>query len=391
MLGKSAREHRLARAGQSADQQETGPLARLGELADRELHVRARELQRLLARGQRHVGAEGLQRAHLGAHRRTVGEVERHEGAPVAVVARGEVGLEQRAGRVPRAVRLQIHGEERDVADRIGVAVALGELDAVDRDELVPGQHVDVLQPQVAVRLARNAAGGARLDQRAAALELGLERDREPQELDLGRDDARLLLEVGQVVAAVRAHALEARPARDLGPAARLSVEARDAPAERGEQRGIQRALPDEVRQRRLFGKAPHVHRVLDRLAASAEHDAPFFERDRHDAEVDARREAAVELDLGRAHRAALLERGVVEEAQVDRLLELVDVLAREDHGRGVRVHDLDRRRGMREGLRAGERGEDCGEVGSGHAAGALLYPWSCGERGPLSRNPYDC
>jgi hypothetical protein len=68
-------------------------------------------------------------------------------------------------------VKRQVHDQERHVGHWVGEAEALVELDAVhDHQVFRRGflrEEVDVVQVQVAVRVARHAAFGPRLDERA--------------------------------------------------------------------------------------------------------------------------------------------------------------------------------------------------------------------------------
>ena len=67
---------------------------------------------------------------------------------------------------------------------------------------------------------------------------------------------------------------------------------------------------------------------------------AAFSRVQRHHAAVDVGAEAAVEAHLVVAPRAPPVERREVEKAEVDRLLDLDDVVARERDERDVRLHE---------------------------------------------------
>ncbi len=73
-------------------------------------------------------------------------------------------------------MKRQVHRQERHVRDRIGVAKAVREFDAIDDDEIVRrrclGKKIDVVQMQIAVRIARHRTAGALVDQSAATLQM---------------------------------------------------------------------------------------------------------------------------------------------------------------------------------------------------------------------------
>ena len=61
----------------------------------------------------------------------------------------------------------KVHHQEGHVRRRIGVTITLAEIDAVDKGEICGrrrGQDIDVLQPQIAVRIARQTFAGTSLD-----------------------------------------------------------------------------------------------------------------------------------------------------------------------------------------------------------------------------------
>ena len=110
----------------------------------------------------------------------------------------------------------------------------------------------------------------------------------------------------------------------------------------------------DAVVERRSLGEASHDDRVVEDLAVrgrSADADAPLrVAHDGQHAEVDLGREAAVEPDLLLAVEAPEFERAVVDEApERDRLLDLVDPLAGQEHHRDVGLDDPDVGSGLRE------------------------------------------
>jgi hypothetical protein len=90
----------------------------------------------------------------------------------------------------------------------------------------------------------------------------------------------------------------------------------------------------------------PHVHSPLDDLALAFEGQASVRAAQRDDAEVDLWGEAAVEFDLPFAGGLAQLQRGEIEEPQLDRLLDLEDLVLCEQNPGDVGLDEVDRVRG---------------------------------------------
>ena len=115
-----------------------------------------------------------------------------------------------------------------------------------------------------------------------------------------------------------------------------------------GEVRG-RRARREQPVERARVGQAAHLYGVLDDLArgrvALDNVVAAGHPHDRDDAEVDAGREAAVETQFGVAEALARLRVELVDEAEVDRLLRLVDHVTGEEDPGDVRLAQLDPRR----------------------------------------------
>jgi hypothetical protein len=114
----------------------------------------------------------------------------------------------------------------------------------------------------------------------------------------------------------------------------------------------------------------------VDDLALALEGELVAVEGDRRRLQVDRRGEAAVELDLGPAVELAQGDGGEVEEAEVDRFFELVDVLTgQEDRGDvGLEEpHPVDRV-WVKGGI--GERRDELGVVNLAHVS-TVSY-WRC-------------
>ena len=121
-------------------------------------------------------------------------------------------------------------------------------------------------------------------------------------------------------------------------------MKAREPLAERTQRLGRERAGREKPVEPRVFGELAHLHRVFDR-GLDADARRLVIAADRHDRKVELRREAPVEPELLLAEAVPALERAEVEERKLDRLLDLVRVLAGQEHPRDVRLghaHGLD-------------------------------------------------
>ena len=104
----------------------------------------------------------GAQQRHLGAHLRAVGGEEREQRVAAGIAARGAVLPHQRVRKVGPARLVELHERERQVGRDVDPAQRGLELDAVDDADALAEQ--DVLEPQVAVAVAHEPAGGARVE-----------------------------------------------------------------------------------------------------------------------------------------------------------------------------------------------------------------------------------
>ena len=123
--------------GQAGDEHQAGPAAGLLQLGEGE------EPEGTGAgpgRGPVGLGDLRLRELHafdLAAHRGAIGPIERQQHAALLVARGAEIRLDERPGEVAAALERQLHGEEGDVGDRVGVAEPLVEFDAVDHDPVV--------------------------------------------------------------------------------------------------------------------------------------------------------------------------------------------------------------------------------------------------------------
>src|SRR5690606_18446169 len=134
-----------------------------------------------------------------------------------------------------------------------------------------------------------------------------------------------------------------------------------------------------------LVRQAAHLHQPFDHLAAGTEHEPVAVEAERHDLEVDGRREPPVELQLVAAVALARGERAVIHRAAPRRLLHLQHVAFRQEQPGEVRFQHLDGARalGMVRGIRE-ERAllfrPDPGRHGEGapQVLSTLSRRWPC-------------
>ncbi len=107
----------------------------------------------------------------------------------------------------------------------------------------------------------------------------------------------------------------------------------------------------DELIEKTAVRELAHLHGVFHHRVTVAEDKVPGARGDRHDAEINVRREPAVERHLAFAEVPAFFQCGEVEEAEVHRLLHLVNKGRRNEHERRMGLHQPHRARPVRIGL----------------------------------------
>ena len=306
-------------------------------------------LVRQALRQRQVVGAAGVARLrgadarHQRTHQRAIGAVVAQHRHAVVVAALGEPGIQEAEGQVAPAVRLEIHGEEGDVAAHVDPAQGGIEFEAVESGHLV-AQHHRVGQVQVAVALAHPAGGLALFEQRPQPPRLVVEPAAQAAE------DGRLD-EAAQAVERGRGIGLDARHGtpRRLGTGRRNPFVERGQPGRQAiEVRRLERAGGQPLAQQRSGRELPHAQHVFDRFAGPLQTRRRDAAADRHHVAIERWRQPPVQAQLLVAVVPARLQGAEVEEAEAHRLLDLPRMLAVEQHPRDVRLDALHRAAGAR-------------------------------------------
>ncbi len=320
---------RLARAREAVHQNQ-------GALVMQRERVRQAQVLEVLAPGALAVcgGKVLLVRAdagHLCSHQRPVNQVIAQHGKSRVIPGLLQIGVEKAVGEPRQLAVEQVHDQERDLVHDIDPPERLVELDAVERRRLAVDER-DVAQVQVAVALANEPPGLARLEARAQArvlvpgpatqaLELG--------HVGVGADQRLDLVEILRCRRQNRLRRAEGpRRIRARDP----RVEGGDAARQRVDLGRAERAGLHHAAEQRVLPEAAHLDRVVDRLAVAADSRVHLAARQRHHLEVELRRGAAVQPQLLLAIEVSCLQRAEIEKAEIDRLLELVGIVAGEQH-----------------------------------------------------------
>ena len=126
----------------------------------------------------------------------------------------------------------------------------------------------------------------------------------------------------------------------------------RNGTRERVGQSGVDLSSIGQMVERRGLVEAPHLDRPFDRRAVPGEcQPAVRLARDRDHAAIEFGRVSPVDLKLGLAGGLALRHGGIVEERKLDRALDLVGALAREEDRSRMRIDAPYRLAAMRRGI----------------------------------------
>ena len=133
---ESGSEPRLAGSRQTGRGDQARPAARTFQLAQCQQPMSARRLQCRRAFGGWHFAFRELEPRHGAADGRPVCGVQGKQGATFLVTACQEIGIGESAGQVAPPLEMEVHDRESHVGDRVDIAEAFVELDAIDDDQV---------------------------------------------------------------------------------------------------------------------------------------------------------------------------------------------------------------------------------------------------------------
>ena len=233
---------------------------------------------------------------------------------------------------MPVAADVEVHEEERQIVEHVDRRQRLAELERIEGHRRAVDQN-DVAEVEVAVAAA-DAAGAAALDEHGRKACEG-----RPQPAGERNGCSFVALSGAEGRDQLPDDGLERLSPVEGSRDRALAVIAGNHVGQRFRQLVGQRPLLGPVDQHRRLGEAAHMDGPVDDAALSIERQATAgAPHDRNDTEVDLWRMGSVELELARGGTAAVLERGEVDERQIDPLLDLVDFLAHQKHARDVRL-----------------------------------------------------
>jgi hypothetical protein len=266
------------------------------------------------------------------------------------------------------AAGLQIHHEKGHVVGDVDPAERRAELDRVEGSHPAVMQH-QISQMQVTMAFPHPACGAAAFDDRAEPRQPPLEPAGHP--LDPVSEVGPLSPELIQVDRHCRANRIGGAPGlihRRHSQALLQFGDLRSQPATVG--RGEPPRLEPGIEPIGLV-KLDEFHGPLDRPAGAGHSRLVDAARDRHRPQIEVRRKPSAHANLLLTEVPPLLQRGVVEEAEISGLLQLVDKRPGEEYPGDVGFDHADRTCGMRiAGWIAKSLDEPAGRRRPGVAAG---------------------
>ncbi len=321
--------------------------------------------------GRLDLGRAALQAVHLAADVGALAGVERDQCSELRIAGAVCISGDQARGQVGAAMVLEVHRQEGDVGGHVAMAEGRVELDTVDDDEVV-GHRVDVLGVQIAVAVADAAVRLAAAEPRVERAQTGVTPALDDRVVGGADGIAVQRADLGEVLVHQSRDHVRIAAVRDGGAGGGARVERHQTVGDAVDERRVDRPLGEQTRQHPVRGQAAHVHGVLDRPGGvgRSEREAAVARDDGQDAAIDVAGESAVEPHLLVAEVTPPLERGEIEEGEADRFLQLVDVIAGEEHVGDVRLDQLDAVGRRRIEARHQHRADDWGQPGHNGRAG---------------------
>ena len=158
-----------------------------------------------------------------------------------------------------------------------------------------------------------------------------------------------------EVLAGVAGDDLEAAERRDVLAVFGGGVKAGDLPGQRLDEARCNGPAPEPRLQGRVVRQARHFHGPLDHFAVAADLERLAVPGHGDHAEIDGRRQAAVEPHFLLAEVPPPFQGGEIQKTEIDRLLDLVGERPGQEHDRDVRLADLHLLDRVRVGAGSGE------------------------------------
>ena len=301
----------------------------------------------------------------MRADHRPQRQKQRHQGDPAILPGQIEVAVEDQVGETLLPAMVEVHQEESEVVEDIDAGEVFGKLDAIEQHRPSVDQ-TDIAQMQVAVTAPHLSRRPPLVDEPPVLRQFAAHPLLDAVDLR-GGEAGRA---AGAQAADIGLHQLRQRGgSAPVEARLRLLVKRGDVGAQRVEERRRQRAGPGHFLQEVRLIEAPHHHHEIHGLAAqiaaaialrAAPHQAAVGEAaDRPDFEIELRRGAAVERQLGGAGGTPARHGGKIEIGIFDGALQLVGAISREKHDRGMRLDNFHRSRAGRIGSGIAQKRDD--------------------------------
>ena len=350
---KPFRQPGLARTRQPAHDRERWPA--LGRLAacQRGIVARLRDIGDALVF---RLALAAANRRHLGAHQAAIHEIEIEQHGALVIAAAFEIAVEEMRGQLGVVFLREVHDQETDIGEDIGIAQVGIEFDAVERG--YPGRQAhEIAEMQVAVAVAHEAVVEPLPQRRRVLFELVFRPVSQEAKLVLAQDIAEVIEVFPEIVHGLPEEALPVGGVRAFGG----GMACRDAFTQLLHVRDREQPVGELPVETQVLVETQHLHRVFECFAVAA--DDGFVRRlgNRNDLQVQFRPPRSVQAQLLLAEVQALFQRAEIKEVEHDRFLDFVGIVAREDDPGDVRLHEFDVVRRVRKRFRAQQRFDQAG------------------------------